>query len=69
MSYNIIALPKFKKELKKLAKKYPSIKSDFANFLNKLGQNPKVVLRLGKTATKFDSLSGQNKKVKVGVQE
>ena len=40
MSYNIIAVPTFRKELKKLAKKYPSIKTDLAALFESLEQNP-----------------------------
>lgn len=39
MSYKVIAVPKFRKELKKLAKKYPSIKSDFAKLVEVLEAN------------------------------
>ena len=42
MSYNIIATPNFSKELKKLAKKYPSIKSDYQKILDDLTLNPKL---------------------------
>ena len=40
MSYNIIAVPTFKKELKRLAKKFPSLKNDFSEFLESLEANP-----------------------------
>lgn len=53
MSYNIIAVPKFKKELKKLAKKYPSLKSDFAEFIESLEQNPEQGISLGQNCYKI----------------
>jgi mRNA-degrading endonuclease RelE of RelBE toxin-antitoxin system len=36
----IIATPTFQKELKKLAKKYPSMKEDYRDLLNFLSENP-----------------------------
>ena len=47
MSYKIIAVPNFRRELKKLAKKYPSLKKDFALLLNSLEQNPEQGTPLG----------------------
>jgi mRNA-degrading endonuclease RelE of RelBE toxin-antitoxin system len=40
MSYNIVAVPTFRKELKRLAKKYPSIKAELALLFESLQQNP-----------------------------
>ena len=53
MSYNIIAVPKFKKELKKLAKKYPSLKGDFSVLADSLEQNPEQGTSLGKNCYKI----------------
>ena len=53
MSYSIIAVPKFKKELKKLAKKYPSIKTEFANLIESLEIAPKQGTPLGKNCYKI----------------
>mgnify|MGYP005839669557 CR=1 FL=1 len=53
MSYSIIALPKFKKELKKLAKKYPSLKSEFANLIGSLETEPEQGTALGKNCYKI----------------
>lgn len=52
MSYSIIALPKFKKELKKLAKKYSSLKSDFTKLLESLEVEPRQGTPLGKNCYK-----------------
>jgi len=41
MSFRIKAIPEFEKQLKKLAKKYPSIKSEFINLVKSLEENPK----------------------------
>jgi mRNA-degrading endonuclease RelE of RelBE toxin-antitoxin system len=40
MSYSIIALPIFRKKLKQLAKKYPSLKTDLAILFESLEANP-----------------------------
>lgn len=40
MNYNIITYRKFDKELKRLAKRYKSLKKDYADFLNDLERNP-----------------------------
>ena len=40
MSYDITAIPNFKRELKKLAKKCPSLKDDFAELIANLQQVP-----------------------------
>jgi mRNA-degrading endonuclease RelE of RelBE toxin-antitoxin system len=53
MSYNIIAVPTFRKELKKLAKKYPSIKTDLAALFESLEQNPVQGTSLGRNCYKI----------------
>lgn len=47
MSYNIIATPLFEKLFKKLAKKYPSLKSDFQELLGLLEDEPETGTPLG----------------------
>ncbi len=47
MSYNISAIPSFKKEFKKLAKKYPSLKSDLQKLSEELIENPTLGIDLG----------------------
>ena len=49
---NIIALPQFEKELKKLAKKHPSIDSDFERFLKEISDNPFAGTKLGNNCFK-----------------
>jgi mRNA-degrading endonuclease RelE of RelBE toxin-antitoxin system len=53
MSYNVIAVPKFRKELKKLAKKYPSLKVEFATLIKSLETNPEQGTALGKNCYKI----------------
>lgn len=52
MSYNVFVVPQFKKELKKLAKKYPSIKNDFTAFIKTIELNPKQGISLGNNCYK-----------------
>jgi mRNA-degrading endonuclease RelE of RelBE toxin-antitoxin system len=53
MSYNIIAVPTFGKELKKLAKKYPSLKTDLAVLFESLEANPLQGTSLGRNCYKI----------------
>lgn len=53
MKYNLIALPKFSKSLKQLAKKYPSIKSDLKNLFDSLEKNPTQGVNLGNNCFKI----------------
>lgn len=39
-NYNIITTPDFNRQLKRLAKKYSSLKQDYAYFLDSLQENP-----------------------------
>lgn len=47
MSYNIIATPKFKRELKRLVKKFHSLKNEYAALLDELDINPATGTPLG----------------------
>ena len=53
MSFNIISLSSFDKELKKLAKRYPSLKQDYADLLNEIEVNPKLGTPIGKNCYKI----------------
>lgn len=46
MSYEIIATSNFEKNLKNLAKKYPSIKNDISKLCIKISQNPETGIKL-----------------------
>jgi mRNA-degrading endonuclease RelE of RelBE toxin-antitoxin system len=52
MSFKIFTSENFDKELKKLSKKYPSLKSDFSDFVESLKENPKQGIPLGKDCYK-----------------
>lgn len=47
MSYNILSIPPFDKQLKRLAKKYASLKDDFAQLLEHLEKEPEQGTPLG----------------------
>jgi len=53
MSYNIIPTPPFERELKQLAKKYPSLKKDILALSNELLQNPRLGTSLGSECYKI----------------
>lgn len=53
MSYSIIAVPTFRKELKKLAKKYHSLKTELAALFESLEENPIQGTALGRNCYKI----------------
>ncbi len=53
MSYDVIATPRFKRDIKKLAKKYPSLKNEYSLLINSLEQDPQQGTPLGKNCYKI----------------
>lgn len=53
MSYNILSIQPFDRQLKRLAKKYPSLKSDFSALLDSLQTKPKQGTAIGKNCYKI----------------
>jgi hypothetical protein len=53
MSYNVLAIAPFERQLKRLAKKYPSLKTEFALLVEELEQNPQVGTSLGNNCFKI----------------
>ena len=53
MSYSIIPIGKFKKEAKRLVKKYPSLKKELSNLTSVLESNPTTGTSLGNNAYKI----------------
>ena len=53
MSFSIITTPLFEKELKQLAKKYPSVKNDIIDLATKLLNEPKMGTALGNDCYKI----------------
>ncbi len=52
-TYNIVATSNFKKEVKVLFKKYPSLKTDLLHLVEKLEQTPHMGTALGKDCFKI----------------
>jgi hypothetical protein len=52
MSYSVIPIGRFKKEAKRLAKKYPSLKDDLLELSKTLSRNPQAGTPLGNNAYK-----------------
>lgn len=62
MSYNILTIPPFDKQIKRLLKKYPSLKQDIIDFLDELEKNPIQGIELGKNCYKIRiKISSKNK--------
>jgi len=53
MNFEIIATPKFKHELKRLVKKYSSLKGEFAELIEQLIKNPLTGKLLGHNCYKI----------------
>ena len=53
MSYKGLSLPPFDKQLKRLAKKYPSLKKDFSGLLQSLEINPNLGTSIGRNCYKI----------------
>jgi mRNA-degrading endonuclease RelE of RelBE toxin-antitoxin system len=53
MSFKIIPAGSFDKELKRLAKKYPSLKQDYGNLLDELELNHKLGTPIGRNCYKI----------------
>ena len=53
MSYSIVVTHRFEKELKRLAKKFPSLKNEFATFISTLSENPETGTYIGNNCFKI----------------
>ena len=53
MKYNILTIPPFDKQLKRLARKYPSLKTEFVTLIEDLEENPKMGTFLGNNCSKI----------------
>lgn len=62
MSYSILPTHRFEKELRKLAKKYPSLKKEFATLISKIISNPETGTFIGNHCYKIRiSIASKNK--------
>lgn len=53
MSFSVKTIPKFEKNLKKLAKKYPSLKTEYVQLIKDLKEGPEQGTPLGKNCFKI----------------
>lgn len=53
MSYNILTIPPFDKQIKRLVKKYPSLKQEFTQLVSELVANPEIGTPLGNNCYKI----------------
>lgn len=62
MNYNIIPTHRFEKKLKQLAKKYSSLKNDFALLIDQIIENPQTGTFIGNNCYKIRlAISSKNK--------
>ena len=67
MSYSIIPTHRFEKELKRLAKKFPSLKAEFANLIALIIDDPDTGVYIGNNCYKIRLAIGSKEKAKVAV--
>jgi len=66
MSYKIISIPFFDRQFKRLARKFPSLKSDFQDLVSSLIDNPTQGDSLGKSSYKIRLSISSKRKGKSG---
>ena len=64
MSYSVFPTRRFEKELKRLVKKYPSLKNDFAQLITDLRENPVLGTFIGNSCHKIRLAIGSKGKGK-----
>jgi mRNA-degrading endonuclease RelE of RelBE toxin-antitoxin system len=53
MSYNVLPIPPFDRQLKRLSKKYPSLKQEYFELIESLEENPEQGINLGNNCYKI----------------
>ena len=53
MKYNVLTIPPFDRQLKRLARKFPSLKAEYAALVENLEENPKKGTPLGNNCFKI----------------
>lgn len=53
MNFSILSTRRFEKELKRLAKKYPSLKNEYAGLIDQITENPEIGTKLGSNCYKI----------------
>jgi len=69
MNYNIEVTAYFSKQLKRLSKKYPSLKTEFSALVNSLRENPEQGTPIGKNCFKIRlAIASKNKGKSAGAR-
>ena len=66
MIYSVLSTNRFEKELKRLVKKYASLKTEFAGFVSDIIQNPEKGISIGNNCYKIRLAIGSKGKGKSG---
>ena len=53
MKYNVLTIPPFDRQLKRLVKKFPSLKAEYIAFVEDLEENPQKGISLGNNCFKI----------------
>ncbi|HAR20042.1 MAG TPA: hypothetical protein DCR46_05225 [Cytophagales bacterium] len=69
MSYSVFSTHRFEKELKRLVKKFPSLKKEYTNLINDLAEKPDSGVSLGNNCYKIRlSLASKGKGKRAGAR-
>ena len=66
MSFKVLVIPPFNRQVKALSKKYPNLKSDLIQFAEGLVQNPTLGIPIGKDCYKIRMAISDKRKGKSG---
>lgn len=55
MNYNVIAIPKFRRDIKRMVKKFPSLKNEYGQLIETLKQVPTTAPPWGMIVIKYVS--------------
>jgi len=66
MSYNVLPTLKFAKEIKRLVKKFPSLKTEYTELIAEIGENPKLGISIGNNCFKIRIAIASKSKGKSG---
>jgi len=53
MKYNIVTIPPFDRQMKRLSKKYPSLKAEYSALIDELEENPEKGIHIGNNCFKI----------------
>jgi len=53
MRYNVLSIPPFDRQLKRLIKKYHSLKAEYASLIEELEKNPEIGIPMGNNCFKI----------------